>query len=201
MLKLKLLFSNLLSGGYLVEVHPTLTSPSRINGRSANGLRKITVNSLSGGCCHLITGLPKGYILRTNSSALKEAVTPLERRFSFPNSKDVLTSTWFPRTPQSWCFHSGTWAHISTAFWWARDVFVTISPDIPPEPRCTRSNLTLFSSALDTLSVPSRVTLLKCTEYLHPCLFQGFSKFYLLSCVSFTTTCLSLKSSTHQLNL
>lgn len=59
MLKLKLLFSNLLSGDYLVEVHPALTSPSRIRERSATALRKITVNFLSGGCCHLVTGLPR----------------------------------------------------------------------------------------------------------------------------------------------
>lgn len=59
MLKLKLLFSNMLSREYLVEVHPALTSPSRISGRSATALRKITVNFLSGGCCHLVTGLPR----------------------------------------------------------------------------------------------------------------------------------------------
>lgn len=132
MLKLKLLFSNLLSGDYLVEVHPALTSPSRIRERSATALRKITVNFLSGGCCHLVTGLPRVRYSGQTILLWKRQECPWKDvRSSFLNSKDVLTSTWFPRTLQPWCFYSGAWARISIAFWWARDVCVRISPDDP----------------------------------------------------------------------
>ena len=200
MLKLKLQFSNPLLGGYLVHVHPSSTSPSRINGSFAIPLRKITVNSFIWGT---LPSYNRALKVHTHSGQIflfyERPGKPLESHSSFLNNKCMFMFTWFLRISHSWCFHSGAWTRISTAFWWSRDVFAGIRPNVPSRPHCIQNNLILVLLGTGhSCQFPPEWHCLHVLSTCHPCLFQGFSESYLLSCVSFTTR-LSLESSTRQL--